>query len=366
MIAYKYLHLMNNDKFIAPFITFIKENFQFNEHYFLIVGGIRKDAPSIPNEKNVIYLDHSYSKIYNYYKLSKIMTSFIENSQKIFFHSLFKINIMNYFLFNQKYLKKSYWIIWGSDLYSLLFPKRTVSKYKQLEYKISEYRKKIIVKKMIGIICYNLTEYKIAEKYALARGKFIESFFYPSNLYYEVNMPSRENKKTISIQIGNSADPTNNHIEVLKMLQVYKKEDIHIYLPLSYGDDWYRDEVVAFCEKNFTNKYTALTDFMILSEYHEFLSTIDIAIFNHNQQQAVGNITTLLGLGKKVYINSYVSTWDLMTSHHIKVYDTQKFELSKISDEIMLENIASTKKYFSLENLISQWSTILYSRNEIE
>ena len=39
-----------------------------------------------------------------------------------------------------------------------------------------------------------------------------------------------------------------------------------------------------------------------LSDYLKILGKIDIAIFNHERQQAVGNITSLLGLGKKVYI----------------------------------------------------------------
>ena len=46
---------------------------------------------------------------------------------------------------------------------------------------------------------------------------------------------------------------------------------------------------------------------MPFNQYLEFLGKIDIAIFNHRRQQGFGNAITLLGLGKKVYLNS-VST----------------------------------------------------------
>lgn len=42
-----------------------------------------------------------------------------------------------------------------------------------------------------------------------------------------------------------------------------------------------------------------IVDFMDFNEYINFLSTIDIAIFNHKRQQGMGNIITLLGMGKK-------------------------------------------------------------------
>lgn len=38
---------------------------------------------------------------------------------------------------------------------------------------------------------------------------------------------------------------------------------------------------------------------MPFEEYLGLLAKIDIAILNHKRQQAMGNITTLLGLGKK-------------------------------------------------------------------
>ena len=49
----KYLHIMHNDKFIAPYIDYIDKNFDSNEHLFLIIGGVSQDKITIPSRKNI-------------------------------------------------------------------------------------------------------------------------------------------------------------------------------------------------------------------------------------------------------------------------------------------------------------------------
>ena len=49
----KYLHIMHNDKFIAPYIDYIDKNFDSNEHLFLIIGGVSQDKITIPSRENI-------------------------------------------------------------------------------------------------------------------------------------------------------------------------------------------------------------------------------------------------------------------------------------------------------------------------
>lgn len=67
---------------------------------------------------------------------------------------------------------------------------------------------------------------------------------YPSNLYHEYSINNvSKTKENIIIQVGNSADCTNDHIEVFNKLKRYK--NIKIICPLSYGgDDVYIDNVI--------------------------------------------------------------------------------------------------------------------------
>ncbi|WP_083234102.1 TDP-N-acetylfucosamine:lipid II N-acetylfucosaminyltransferase [Candidatus Marithrix sp. Canyon 246] len=75
-----------------------------------------------------------------------------------------------------------------------------------------------------------------------------------------------------------------------------------MFVPLSYGDPKgvYIKEVISTGTKIFGDKFIPMTEFMDFDKYLNFLGSINITIFNHNRQQAMGNTITLLGFGKKV------------------------------------------------------------------
>jgi len=159
---------------------------------------------------------------------------------------------------------------------------------------------------------------------------------------------------TINIQIGNSADPSNEHFEMLEILEKYRDEDIKIFAPLSYGPKDYAYKVKDEGEKIFGDKFVAMLDFMPFEEYLTFLGEIDIAIFNHKRQQAMGNTISLLGLGKKVYMRNGVSQWGFFDKINVKVYDISDIELVLIRSEVARSNYESVLKYFSQETLRKQ------------
>lgn len=128
---------------------------------------------------------------------------------------------------------------------------------------------------------------------------------------------------------------------------------------MEYED--YKDKVVNEGKRIFDDKFNPLLDFMDLQEYLEILNKIDIAIFNHKRQQAVGNITSLLGFGKKVYIRSDITTWEFCKVHELKVFDaTENFIdlLAPLASNDSAKNIENVKKYFSKEKLVSDWEKI--------
>ncbi len=46
--------------------------------------------------------------------------------------------------------------------------------------------------------------------------------------------------------MGNSADPANEHIEALAQLEKFKESNIKIYVPLSYGNQAYAEQVIEY------------------------------------------------------------------------------------------------------------------------
>ena len=81
---------------------------------------------------------------------------------------------------------------------------------------------------------------------------------------------------------------------------------------------------------------------------------IDIAIFAHNRQQAMGNIITLLGLGKKVYMRSDITPWKLFEDIEVKIYDIGEITLEPLEENVKNENKNRIKTYFSKENYLRQ------------
>lgn len=213
--------------------------------------------------------------------------------------------------------------------------------------------KKQIIKKMGHFITYIKGDYELVQKWYSSEGQYHECFMYLSNLYKEYEVGIKE-ENTINIQLGNSADPSNNHLEVLEQLIKYRNQNIKIFTPLSYGNQEYAKKVILRGKELFGDKFVPLTEFMPFEKYLEFLGEIDIAIFAHKRQQAMGNTITLLGLGKKVYMRSDITPWELFRDINVKVFDVQNIEIDLIDEQIKKANQQKIKNYFSEENYLKQ------------
>lgn len=112
-------------------------------------------------------------------------------------------------------------------------------------------------------------------------------------------------QKGANILVGNSAAPTNNHLEVFSLIERLDLRNVpYIVCPLSYGDEWYREKIIRAGERMFGDRFRPFTEFMDFESYLAMLGTIGVAFMNHRRQQALGNINLLLRLGRRVYMNA--------------------------------------------------------------
>lgn len=353
MNNYKYLHIMPNEKFIASFIEFLEEHLNFEDHYFLIIGGVSTSIAKLPVGENIQYLDKSYYNKLSFFKLNKILKQYTSKAEKIIFHSLNSSGRILFLYLNQNILPKCYWLPWGSDLYIYNNPRTRVMD------KILHHIRKQIFSKMGYLVTGTTGDYELAKKWYSATGKHIKCFNYPSNLYKEIVIKPKKHS-AINILIGNSTDPTNNHIQVFEKLYKYKDKNVKIIVPLSYGNyQEYTKKVIDTGTKMFGTKVVPLTEFLPFEKYLEFLADIDIAIFNHTRQQALGNIITLLGMGKKVYIRKESTLNGVFEEYNIKVYDTNFIDLQPIDKIVKQQNIQNVKSNFSKESLVNSLRTWL-------
>ncbi len=356
----KNLHIIHKDKFDKEFIKFINSNFEKEDHFFLVIH--------LPNTKKYDLVEEEDSNILNFkfkkskkiffrkfflalqvLKFYKILYCLSKKSKKIFFHSIADYQMLFLYIF-KNFLKKSYYIIWSTEKskYESNYLFNKVVKYVKGNFK--------------GYITLMKGDFDLIKKWYGAKGKLYLSFTYPSNFYKKINL-ERIEKKEIVIQVGNSAQVCNNHLEILEKLKKFKNQNIKLYCILSYGNDGgdnYLTEVIATGKNIFGDKFIPINNFMGHSEYLTYLAKIDIAIFAHNMQKAFGNISSLLSMKKTVYLKESVSTFETLKEMGVEIKSFDRFiDLEKFNENILENNRRVMEENFSEEKLIEQWKNML-------
>ena len=108
---------------------------------------------------------------------------------------------------------------------------------------------------------------------------------------------------------------------------------------------------------------------MSSEEYAKFFSKMNVAIFNNNRQQAMGNITLASFLGCKVYLRKNTTMWRQYVEvggchfYPIEIIKEQKIEELQFIDNVSID---INKKYFEkLQNkefMKETWDPLLYQK----
>ncbi|MGP5551137.1 TDP-N-acetylfucosamine:lipid II N-acetylfucosaminyltransferase [Psychrobacter namhaensis] len=346
------LHISDCDKFIPPYIKFIKNNFEkdFENHKFLMTGGMAVDA--LPNYSNIHLITHSqFGKLKHHLHL--ILE--INRSDKVIIHNLFNFKNVILLFFMPWNLKKTYWIMWGADLYTYKLGSH------DFKWKFREFFRKRVIRNFGYFSTTVPGDFELVKDWYKSKSVFIQNLMYPSHLYRNLMPTQSQDKSEIYIQVGNSADPTNNHHEVLKYISELELNDYKVFCPLSYGSPSHRESVIHYGENLLGEKFIPITDYMEFSEYNKYMSSIDIAIFNHDRQQAMGNMIGLLSLGKKVILKPTTTPYDFFKSLGLKIYSLDdKDVMEPLYKGDKMQNIKIMRDNFSPKKLKSDWERIFY------
>lgn len=340
--APRILHVVEQEKFIPPFIDLINKNFDPADHHFFFFA------------KGDQYQGESQAKVTRNSDYSTMLgtmvalTKYLNDAEKIILHGLFGSMVI-FLLFLQPWLlRKCYWVIWGGELYTHVFDKRT------LRWWVKEIFKHPVIKRIGHLLSYLPQDIEVARKWYGASGRYHECLMYPSNVYHQLS-ESLEPNEVINIQVGNSADPYNAHSEVFDLLKRVDDGRFFVFVPLSYGDKMYAEEVIKIGKAYFDSRFIPLTDFMAPTEYRRYLEQIDIAVFNHRRQQGMGNIISLLGCGKRVFLREETSSWSLLVDLGLTVTQVDAFDLSRLDRYHADANMKIIADFFSAAHLIEQY-----------
>lgn len=348
------LHVCTLDKFIPPFIDFIEEHFDnfYERHRFFILG----DPEKYPYKNRVNIHQVKRNKLNKFTSLLRLVWS-LNKADKIILHALFNPYIVILLALMPWTLGKCYWVIWGGDLYSYKLAERTT------KWRINEFFRRIVIGR-IGYITTTVPgDYEKAKHWYGVNSIYIQNIIYPSHIArcFDSYLCNVNKEGRTFVQIGNSADLSNNHEDIIERLSKLKYDKITYFCPLSYGDEFYAKKVIKYGKEMLGKFFYPITKFMSFDEYNQYMSCIDVAIFNHDRQQAMGNIIGLVSLGKKVYVKSTTTTYNYLLNLGINVYATDKdIVLESIPFEIAKKNIVVANNFFTIEKLKDDWCKVFY------
>lgn len=317
---YNVLHFILSSTYAEDFIKFLNLNYGDSNEFCHVVYVYDKDNRMSINTKDygfsyIDFNDENKSKMNIIQKLiyyKRWLTSInrkqllleMKKADRIVVHGLFENELILILRFHKKILEKTTIILWGADLYD----HREVENKIFSKKKIIDNYKKYIFRNIKTIGMDMPTDYDLLEKwYGVDKNKTKVIFAtYPQTIN---NVPINKDKHNYIILLGNSATRSNQHIDALELLKKFKDENIEIFCPLSYGDKNYAEQVKKAGFHIFRNKFIPIEHYMNKDQYTKLLSEVDIAIFNNNRQQAMGNINMLAYMKKKIYIRSDTSMW---------------------------------------------------------
>lgn len=312
------VHIMPYDKFAPAVIRKTNRVFKEIEHYYIIGPRSTDVIVEWENEKNII--KQTKKKTDHLVEIIKLLWK----ADRVVLHSyclqpLWEcISLIFMIIMRKKYV----WMIWGYDLSNEIGDKRVLYRI------IRKTLKNNVIKRVafIAVSCHS--DYIKAMMQYKTKGKEM-GIIYPFELpLLKKNELTNKADNIVQVAILNCADIACRHIEVLETLKRYKERDIRIYCVLSYPktNTEYINEVIQYGEKIFGDKFVAITEFMKYKEYQKFLEDIDIAIFNNNRQQAGGNLTNLLYMGKKIYMSPLNGLYQEYLDAGALIYDVDEME----------------------------------------
>lgn len=333
----KIIDFVTDQKFIDGVIEKNDALDSFSEHEYVMVGMI-EDYQYIKKKKRIKQIKKSD------------FLNYIEEVEcdGVFLHNLFSLPLELIPMIPKKI--KVFWALWGFDVYAhpignpllkvALYHEKTniyVKRQTSLYDKLRGMVRKIAGKSRRDLLLYQRAVERVdyiagvlPYEYDLIKGVLPNvkalpfSYSYTSMAWLQA-IPDIDSNCGDAILVGNSADMTNNHFDVIDALSDIDLNNRDVYCPLSYsGNTSYVDEVVKIGNTVFGENFKPLRSFVPLTEYKKILKECGYCIFYHERQQALGNINNALKLGSKVFLSETNPVFKFYKDLGLHVFSIQK------------------------------------------
>lgn len=168
------------------------------------------------------------------------------------------------------------------------------------------------------------------------------------------------------ILLGNSATETNNHLDIIALLNQRNIKNECI-LPCSYGSSEYLQKLKQTLLGHQTNLHV-IENFLPQAEYATLLCSCRVGIFGHLRQQAVGNILICMLHGSKVYLyrDSIAYKYFSKAGYHVYTIEddlTNDHISVALTEEQQSKNRNLAIEQFTQSRVVNRLEEILVSIN---
>jgi hypothetical protein len=294
------------------------------------------------------------------------LTALLGKADQVVFHS-FPIGIvLFYWVFAIRRVKMATLAVYGAEIYWYKYVKHTAWTRWQ-----EGMRKRIFLRFTRAITIIKKDHQLFRDTYAPDAKHFKAFLPIPGNLTsLEFRPPGSDPKGRISILLGNSSNPSNHHLEILNLLTTLPcADEMELVCPLSYGDEIHADRVEERGKEVFGTRFRGLREFLAPPQYNELLYSMDLAIMNHDRQQALGNIFVLLYIGKNVFLRRDNPAFDFLLDEGINVKSIDQLASGSVRADFVLtpkeaeENHRIMKKLLSGDHYKEMWSPLFLSHD---
>lgn len=272
------------------------------------------------------------------------------------------------FQYDPNILNKLYIDFWGGDYTIYRFRNFWFQRQHYLEMRFGALE---LIRRCAGWILEMEGDYQEIRRHAgVDKRSFVAPILTPDDVIEKpltITRKRADSDNIYNIWLGNSGAIENCHRQILLRLAHLKNQCIRIYCPLSYGNRTYAAYIERLGKFIYKEKFVAIKDYMPKEEYFALFNSIDVAIFNNNRQQGMGNIEEMLRQGKKVYMRRTTPMWNWYRKRGNTIFDTRELkgitwkQLIRFDEKIAKRNIEADMRLRKNKWAVKAWGKTLSS-----
>ena len=230
-------------------------------------------------------------------------------------------------------LRKALWVIWGGDLYWHQYQPES----SQIKLEMA-FRRRFMAD-LHGVVSPMTVEHDLVRSWYPTCAKMIHAmaFSYPFKRGdLDRVLAAEPIYASPALQLGNSGNPSNEHMEMMDWFIPHRAHIAGAYVPLSYGDKNHIRHVIGYGQANLGACFKPITELLPFEDYNRHLAGLDVLVLNHRRVQGCGNTFLSMYLGVKVFLRRELASWSYLNG----TLGCRLFDASTIPD-LSFEEIIS-------------------------